>query len=94
MWRSESLVRILSEVAYASCVIAFLSFFYNGSPFCGRLQVLKLALVVVALDILASSFGWAFSWNPSFKAEGGRLCSGIYNSAGFGMFGLPPLLAL
>ena len=69
MWRSESLVRILSEVAYACCVIAFLSFFYNGSPFCGRLQVLKLALVVVALDSLASSFGWAFSWTLRSKRK-------------------------
>jgi hypothetical protein len=56
MWRSEPLVRILSEVAYGSCVIAFLFYFYAGS--CGRLRILRLALAIVALDSIASSFGW------------------------------------
>lgn len=75
MWRSEFFARILSEVAYGFCAIAFLFFFYSGNTFCGPPQsgdltqhLFKLALGVVVLDSVASLFGWvsdrAFGSSP------------------------------
>ena len=56
MWRSESFFRITLEVAYALCIVTLLFLFF-GSEVCGRIPILKLALVIVALDSLANFFG-------------------------------------
>lgn len=79
MWRSESLLRITLEVAYALCVVTLLFLFF-GSEVCGRIPVLKLALVIVALDSLANSFGGVSNrvFLPRRAGLSYALCSSLF----------------
>ena|ERR1700722_4721056 len=92
MWRSESFFRITLEVAYALCIVTLLFLFF-GSEVCGRIPILKLALVIVALDSLANFFGGVSNrvFLPGRAGVGYALFSSLFVG---GLVGYPSFLAL
>jgi hypothetical protein len=77
---SRILVRVLSEVAYGFCALAFLFFFYKGNSFCN--PSLGVGLVLRLLRPVLAIVVWT-AWQVS---SGGRLTDGFARPRrGFGL---------